>query len=237
MILVAKLTDLSTSGIPIIVIMSFFISTVAKISSMPLSIPSRICQSIVICGPSGVGKGTVISNLIGAHPTKLGLSVSHTTRKPRNGEVDGLHYHFVSNDEFESDLKSGKQKYLEHAIVHANMYGTRLDSVEAVHRSGKLCILDLDTQGVAQLKQCNFPVKSIFLMPPSLQELEERLRQRKTESEEQIRIRIQNAEAQITYGTQPGHFDVVIENKELLRTVDIVLGHLKLWFPENFMNV
>jgi len=73
-------------------------------------------------------------------------------------------------------------------------------------------------------------------MPPSLRELEERLRRRQTETEEQIRIRIRNAEEQINYGTKPGHFDVVIENKELLKTVDDVMYHLKLWFPEKLSS-
>eukprot|EP01035_Chromulina_nebulosa_P037055 gene37055-49996_t len=185
-------------------------------------------KSVVICGPSGVGKGTIISYLINMYPTKFGLSVSHTTRSPRAGEVDGKHYHFVSREEFEQDISSGRRPYLEFAKVHSNFYGTRLDSVEAVHKEGKLCILDLDTQGVQQLKQNNFPAKTIFLTPPSLLELERRLRGRNTDSEEQIRLRIHNAVAQIAFGEKQGNFDQVIENCNLDHTIDLILSTLNI---------
>lgn len=94
-------------------------------------------KPIVISGPSGVGKGTLISKLMKEFPSTFGFSVSHTTRFPRVGEKDGVHYHFTDRDTMENDLKEGK--FLESAAVHGNLYGTSIDAVEAVTDSGKVC--------------------------------------------------------------------------------------------------
>jgi guanylate kinase len=196
---------------------------------------NQLCRSVVICGPSGVGKGTIINKLLSAYPDKFGLSVSHTSRKPRPGETDGQHYHFLSRDELESDIKNGPIKFLEHAKVHANLYGTRKDAVERVHSNGKVCVLDLDTKGVQQFKSSNFPAKYLFITAPSIEALESRLRSRGTENEESILLRISNAKEEMQYGVEPGQFDTVLVNDSIDETYNNVLRCLREWFP--FLNM
>lgn len=197
----------------------------------------KLCKSVVICGPSGVGKGTIINKLLCAYPDKLGLSVSHTSRAPRLGEIDGQHYHFVSRENLEKDIESGPIKFLEYAKVHSNLYGTRADAVEQVHRDGKLCLLDLDTKGVHQFKLSNFPAKYLLIIPPSIEVLESRLRSRGTESEDSIRLRVTNAKDEIQYGMVQGNFDAVVVNDNLDETYRDVLSCLKNWFPTHFHEV
>ena len=189
-------------------------------------------RSLVVCGPSGVGKGTIINQLLQSYPSEFGLSVSHTSRLPRPGEVDGVHYHFVDRSFLEHDIASGPIKYVEHAEVHSNLYGTRQDAVDAVHKSGKVCVLDLDSSGVRQIKANNFPAKMLFIAPASYDVLEQRLRGRQTESEEQVRLRLHNARKEIKYGTHPGNFDAVLYNKQLDDSMRQLYKHLQLWFPQ-----
>lgn len=192
---------------------------------------NNLCKSVVICGPSGVGKGTIINKLLRSYPSKLGLSVSRTSRLPREGEVDGVHYFFVNREELENDIRDGPIKYIEHANVHSNLYGTRQDAVEEVHAAGKVCILDLDTKGVQQIKSTNFPTKLLFLAPPSIQALESRLQNRGSESENQVRLRVSNAKDEVEYGLIEGNFDAVVVNDNLDFAYQAVLRHLREWFP------
>jgi guanylate kinase len=196
---------------------------------------NQLCRSVVICGPSGVGKGTIINKLLHAYPSKFGLSISHTSRKPRIGETDGQHYHFLSREELENDIQNGPIKFLEFAQVHANLYGTRKDAVERVHSDGKICVLDLDTKGVQQFKSSNFPAKYIFITAPSIEILESRLRSRGTENEESVLLRINNAKKEMQYGVEPGQFDTVLVNESIEETYKNVLSCLKVWFP--FMDL
>ncbi|VFQ78496.1 unnamed protein product [Cuscuta campestris] len=107
-------------------------------------------KPIVISGPSGVGKGTLISKLMEEFPSKFGFSVSHTTRAPRVKEQDGVHYHFTDRCTMEKEIRDGK--FLEFATVHGNLYGTSVDAVEVVADSGKRCILDIDVQGAKSVR-------------------------------------------------------------------------------------
>jgi guanylate kinase len=182
-----------------------------------------VCKSLVICGPSGVGKGTLIAKLLQQYPEKFGLSVSHTS--------PGVHYHFVDREAIKRDIAAGPFKYLEHAEVHSNTYGTREDDVARVHDAGKLCLLDVDLGGVMQIKSLNYPAKMIFIAPPSFDSLESRLRARATESEEQMQIRLGNARAEIEYGMTAGNFDSVVVNKDLPTAYEDLLGHIRSWFP------
>ena len=142
----------------------------------------------VVCGPSGVGKSTLIQKLVSDFPEIYGFSVSHTTRAPRGlgsgtdaMEKDGVHYHFVSKEIFEHGISEGK--FLEYAQVHGNYYGTSRASVDAVTSRGRVCILDIDIQGVKSCKSLNLDVGSyIFVAPPDLETLERRLRGRGEES-------------------------------------------------------
>jgi len=191
-------------------------------------------QSVVICGPSGVGKGTLITKLLQEYPNSIALSVSHTSRKPRPGEINGVHYHFVDKEVLQEDMKTGKYRYLETAEVHGNLYGTREDAVHTIHADHKVCLLDVDTKGVTSLKRLQFPMKSIFIAPPSLASLEARLLTRNTESAEVIALRIHNAQQELEYGRAPNQFDKLLENDELDHTYSELLSTLRDWFPVYF---
>ncbi|KAK3217790.1 hypothetical protein Dsin_011760 [Dipteronia sinensis] len=170
-------------------------------------------KPVVISGPSGVGKGTLISKLMKEFPSMFGFSVSHTTRAPRVMEKDGVHYHYTERSVMEKDIKDGK--FLEFAAVHGNLYGTSIEAVEMVADAGKRCILDIDVQGARSVKASSLEAIFIFICPPSMPELEGRLRARGTESEEQILKRLRNAEAEIEQGKSSGIFDHTLYNDNL----------------------
>ena len=146
----------------------------------------------IISGPSGVGKGTLCKAIM--ELGDLSFSVSCTTRPPRGGEVDGVDYRFMSLVEFNQKLE--ESQFLEHASVHGNMYGTLRTDVEKVIKSGKDIVIEIDVQGAFQVKE-KMDCVSIFLLPPSINELERRLRRRGTDSDDKIRLRLKNAEYEI----------------------------------------
>ncbi|GJM95549.1 hypothetical protein PR202_ga12298 [Eleusine coracana subsp. coracana] len=156
-------------------------------------------KPVVISGPSGVGKGTLIAKLMKDYPSKFGFSVSHTTRSPREKEIDGIHYHFTERSKIEKDISEGK--FLEFAHVHGNVYGTSIEAVESVTDEGKRCILDIDVQGARSVRASSLEAIFIFVCPPSFKELEKRLRARGTETEEQIQKRLRNARAELDQST------------------------------------
>ncbi|CAN6978193.1 unnamed protein product [Brassica rapa subsp. trilocularis] len=170
-------------------------------------------KPIVISGPSGVGKGTLITMLMKEFPSMFGFSVSHTTRSPRCMEKNGVHYHFTDKTVMEKEINDGK--FLEFASVHGNLYGTSIESVEVVTDSGKRCILDIDVQGARSVKASSLDAVFIFVCPPSMKELEDRLRARGTETEEQIQKRLRNAEAEIKAGKSSGIFEHILYNDNL----------------------
>ncbi|KAK1930997.1 Guanylate kinase 1 [Phytophthora citrophthora] len=130
-------------------------------------------QPIVIAGPSGVGKGTLINLLLEKFPHTFSFSVSHTTRGPREGEVNGVAYHFTPKDKVLKEIEAGL--FLEHAEVHGNVYDTSKRAVQDVQEKGKICILDIDIQGVQQVKKSGIEAKYLFIAPPSMDDLEKRL--------------------------------------------------------------
>ncbi|XP_051138929.1 guanylate kinase 2 [Andrographis paniculata] len=170
-------------------------------------------KPIVISGPSGVGKGTLISKLMEEFPSTFGFSVSHTTRAPRNNEQNGVHYHFTERSIMEKDIQDGK--FLEFASVHGNLYGTSIEAVEVVADKGKRCILDIDVQGARSVRASSLEAIFIFICPPSFEELEKRLRARGTETEEQIQKRLRNAKSELEQGKSPGLFDHILVNANL----------------------
>ena len=146
---------------------------------------------IVVAAPSGAGKTTLCHRLL-ADFGELRLSVSTTTRPPRGREQDGRDYHFTSKEEFEGQIREGR--FAEWALVHGNYYGTSKDVVARSLAGGDSVLLDVDVQGSASLKQAfGDRCVTIFVAPPSVEELERRLRKRNTDSEESIRRRMQNA--------------------------------------------
>ena len=170
-------------------------------------------KPVVVCGPSGVGKGTLIKQLMDEHEGKLGFSVSHTTRAPRDGEEDGVHYHFTNRETMEAEIAEGK--FLEYADVHGNFYGTSVAAVQAVADAGKIPILDIDVQGARNVRQKMPDGVFCFVSPPSIESLEERLRARATEDDDQIATRVGNAAKEMEAMHEPGLFTDVIVNDEL----------------------
>ncbi|CAK9822531.1 Guanylate kinase [Anthophora retusa] len=167
-------------------------------------------RPLVLCGPSGSGKSTLLKKLFEEHPDTFGYSVSHTTRAPRPGEENGKHYHFTTVDKMQKQIKEGE--FIETAVFSGNMYGTSKNAVEAVQLAGKVCVLDIEMQGVKQVKQSSLDPLYIFIMPPSIEELERRLRARRTETEDALQSRLSAARLEIEYGEKPGNFDIVIVN-------------------------
>lgn len=164
---------------------------------------------IVITGPSGVGKGTIVQSLLQNHP-ELYLSVSATTRKPRPGEIDGQDYYFLSRAEFEQAI--AKQELLEWAEYAGNYYGTPKATVQTQLDLGNWVLLEIEVVGAREIANIFPDALRIFILPPSLAELEQRIRQRGTNSEESIARRIAIAQAEIAASNE---FDVVIINQDL----------------------
>lgn len=146
-----------------------------------------MAKLFVITGPSGVGKGTLLAQLLKHFPDVV-YSVSSTTRNPRVGEKDGVNYFFVSEEEFKNSVKNAE--FLEWAVYSGNFYGTSRKFVEKMLKDGKSVILEIETQGAIQVLNKEKDCVSIFILPPSRKELEKRLRGRNTESEEAIQKRL-----------------------------------------------
>eukprot|EP00523_Entomoneis_sp_CCMP467_P005434 CAMPEP_0168742088 /NCGR_PEP_ID=MMETSP0724-20121128/12856_1 /TAXON_ID=265536 /ORGANISM="Amphiprora sp., Strain CCMP467" /LENGTH=214 /DNA_ID=CAMNT_0008789627 /DNA_START=62 /DNA_END=706 /DNA_ORIENTATION=+ len=191
---------------------------------------SDALKPIVFAGPSGVGKGTLIDLLQKRFPNdQFGFSVSHTTRKPREGETDGVHYNFTTVEQIKKDIADGK--FIEYAEVHGKYYGTSIAAVESVQSNGKICILDIDVQGVQKVKLSSLEPYYVFIAPPSKEELEKRLRGRGTETEDAIKTRLGNAAKELEYGQQAGNFDRVFVNADLKQTFEDLADCIKEWYP------
>jgi guanylate kinase len=169
---------------------------------------------IIISGPSGSGKSSVITRLLARQDLPLHLSVSATTRPPRDGEQNGRDYFFLPKQEFLERVT--RDEFLEHAEVHGHHYGTLKEQVEPFREKGEGVILDIDVQGAAQVRvRCPDNV-SIFLRPPSPVVLEQRLRDRKTESEQAIELRLGNASRELTHANE---YQYHVVNDDLDRAV------------------
>ncbi|KAG6828728.1 guanylate kinase [Tricholoma furcatifolium] len=183
-------------------------------------------RPLILFGPSGVGKSTLLKRLFAEYPDKFGFSVSHTTRSPRPGEEDGKQYHFVTPQRFRELLK--EDAFIEHAEFSGNYYGTSFETVRAVQQLGRRCILDIDAQGVRQIKITNLDPVYLFISPPSLDTLRTRLQQRGTETEAAVQKRLAAALKEVAYAKEPGVHDFVIVNDDLERAYglfrDVALG-------------
>lgn len=148
----------------------------------------------IISGPAGSGKGTVVNHLLSLHP-ELKLSISATTRQPRPGEVNGVHYYYISKDEFEERIASGKM--LEYTTYSGNYYGTPEKEVRQALENGQDIILEIEVDGAMQIKERIEGAVAIMLTPPNSQVLEARLRGRGTETDEVIKWRLDRAKEEV----------------------------------------
>ena len=165
---------------------------------------------VVISGPSGAGKSSFVKALLGRYPRDLVYSVSATTRPRRAHEVEGRDYFFLGREEFQRRVDAGE--FVEHAEVHGELYGTLKSQTEAVLRSGRNVLLDIDVQGGRSVRRIYADGVYIFVLPPSLADLEERLRARGTDSEERIKLRLENARREIEIARE---YDYAVVNDDL----------------------
>ncbi|OAQ20385.1 guanylate kinase [Thermosulfurimonas dismutans] len=173
---------------------------------------------LVISAPSGAGKTTLCRLLI--ERAGFSFSVSHTTRSPRSGEVEGRDYYFVDRKTFEEMIRKGE--FLEWAEVHGNLYGTSWEEVNRRLSSGQDLLLDIDVQGASQVrKRLGSRAIFVFIMPPSLEELERRLRGRGTEDEITVARRLARAREEMNYASW---FDYVVVNDEVERAFEDLLA-------------
>lgn len=179
---------------------------------------------IIFSGPSGVGKGTIKDLLLRDPSLNLHYSVSCTTRAPRTGEVDGIHYYFVSQETFQKMIDEGA--FLEYATFVDNSYGTPKKSVEAQLEKGENVLLEIDLQGALQvIKKCPDAL-SIFILPPSMEELEKRIRLRGTESEEVIQKRLATARQELA---MQDHYRYRVVNDDIQRAVSEIKELIMSW--------
>jgi guanylate kinase len=177
----------------------------------------------VLSGPTAVGKGTVVTRLSQEHP-EIFVSVSVTTRPPRPGEVDGVHYHFVSDAEFDALIAEGA--LLEWAIVHGvHRYGTPRDPVLRALDEGRPALLEIDLQGARQVKANCPDARFVFLAPPSWEELVRRLVGRGTESAVQQQRRLETAGAELAARAE---FDHVVVNREIGQAIEDLVALVRL---------
>ena len=176
---------------------------------------SRTPKLFVVSGPSGVGKGTLVS-LVREQRPDLGLTVSATTRQPRPGEVDGVSYHF--------DRRVEAGEFLEWANVHGNRYGTLASEVDRNLSAGKSVILEIDVQGALNVRKVFPDAVLVFIEPPSMEVLEQRLRGRETESEESLRLRLADAAGELELAPR---YDERIVNDDLERATSELLRVLE----------
>jgi guanylate kinase len=176
---------------------------------------------LVLSSPSGAGKSTITRAMLAREPGLL-FSVSVTTRKPRAGEIDGRHYHFIDRARFDAMVRDGA--LLEHAGVFGNFYGTPKAPIEAALQQGRDVILDLDWQGTQQLKQgMRADVVAVFILPPDRATLELRLKSRAQDSDEVVRARMVKAADEMSHWPE---YDYVVVNDDLARSVEQVAAIL-----------
>ncbi|DAB30073.1 MAG TPA: guanylate kinase [Sulfurimonas sp. UBA12504] len=189
---------------------------------------------LVLSGPSGAGKSSLLSKVLG----DLGecyFSISTTTRSMRDGEIDGVHYHFVDEDEFKNDME--EELFLEYAVVHGNYYGTSIKPVKEALKAGKLVIFDIDVQGNATIvNRLGDITTSVFISPPTLSELKRRLEFRSTDTQEVIERRIDMAKREIQ---RISEYDFLIVNDnidEAAETLKVIAYAAKVKIPGNEIN-
>ena len=198
------------------------------------SVPTPLVEHrpLVVCGPSGVGKGTLLSRLLREHPDLFAKSVSHTTRPPRAGEVSGTHYHFTTPEQLLEQVKEGK--FIEHACVHGNYYGTSIDSVSEVMSSGRVCLLEIDIQGVQAVRRVpTLAPRTIFVRAPTFGDLADRLTGRGSENAETLNKRLDTARAEMDFFYTNRHiFEADLINDDVERAYLNLIEQLHKLYPQ-----
>lgn len=169
---------------------------------------------IVLSGPSGCGKDTLLNYLASRNPD-VRLSISATTRERRKGELDGVHYHFISRENFSRLIE--EEGVLEYAQYDNNLYGTPRAPVDSWMKEGKTVVLIIEVQGAEKIRRMYPDVISIFLLPPSMKELEQRLRERGTDSEDSIKNRMNTAKKEVLCAAD---YDYIVVNREIDEAVE-----------------
>ncbi|KAL4635363.1 guanylate kinase-like isoform X1 [Arapaima gigas] len=226
--------------------------TARQLDPSPLPVKKGMAapRPVVLSGPSGAGKSTLLKKLLKDYEGVFGFSVSHTTRNPRPGEEDGKglnclpillgatllpvadvlssvsseDYHFVSRETMQEAIDNGE--FVENAAFSGNMYGTRRASVEDVQAQNLICILDVDIQGVRNIKKTDLNPIYVSIQPPSIEILEKRLRDRQTETEESLQKRLEAARIDMELSKEPGVFDIVIINDDVEEAYEKLKGVL-----------
>ncbi|MDQ1525116.1 MAG: guanylate kinase [Pyrinomonadaceae bacterium] len=165
----------------------------------------------VISSPSGGGKGTLVRRIL-THMPRLGYSVSWTTRAPRQGEVNGREYHFVTTEEFTAARERGE--FLEWASVHGNFYATSIKVVERELAAGRDVVLEIDVQGAATVRRLGIEAVSVFILPPSFEIMRRRLTGRQSENSDALALRLQNSRGEVEHYRE---FDYVVLNDDVDR--------------------
>ena len=184
---------------------------------------TRSARLFVVSGPSGVGKGTLVARVRDRLPG-LGLTVSATTRPPREGEKNGVSYYFMDDSEFARRVENGE--FLEWANVHGHRYGTLRAEAERLMAEGSSVVLEIDVQGGLNVRKVYPDVVLVFIEPPSIEELERRLRGRGTEDESSIELRLANANHEMELASL---YDVRIVNDDLERATDELVSTIDLY--------
>lgn len=182
---------------------------------MAITLESR-GSLVVLSSPSGGGKSSICKALLGSDP-QLGYSVSTTSRDRRGDEIDGRDYHFVTPERFGELIAA--DAFYEWARVHGNFYGTRREQIDAMLANGKDVVMDLDVNGGLAIKKLNDAAVLVFVLPPSMEVLEARLRHRNTDGEEVIVTRLRNARHEIHFAQK---YDYVVVNEDLQRTIKLI---------------
>lgn len=190
---------------------------------------SKANKQILVCAPSGAGKTTLVKHLLSELGNELGFCVSVTTRKPRTGEANGESYEFVSQEQFEGFIKDNALLEYEQ-VYQCSYYGTLAQNVEAIEDQGKMPLFDVDVKGALKLKSIyGRSMKTIFIMPPSVEELRKRLEQRGTDSMEKINERVAKAESEMTHKDE---FDCILVNDDLDKAKAEILQIAKDYLSE-----
>ena len=176
---------------------------------------------VVLSGPSGVGKDTVIDAWAKVNP-RVERVVACTSREPREGEVDGDHYHFLTPEEFLVQIAEGS--FLEYKNVHGNMYGTPLKAMQAMLDEGKIAILKIDVQGAAEVRSLRPDAITVFILPPSLEALEARIRGRGLDDEDTIQRRLAGAIQELAGADQYQHRLINDKVAEVVQQLEAIVG-------------